>query len=271
MSTISILGCGWFGFHFANILMNDRHQVNGSTTSESKLSHLASVGIKPYRITVTPQELAIDASFFDCEILVITIPPRSNSMREYLMGINNIIHEIRQHRISKVIFISSTSVFGDVNGHVNEITPTAPTTEPGKYLVAAELLFKDDAFATTVVRFGGLVGDTRDPGKFFAGKKYIPNGQAPVNLIHQEDCSGICRSIINQNSFGHTIHACSPDHPKKQDFYTLASLRSKLLKPEFVDELNGWKIVDSINTARLLSYEFQVGDWMRWLKREAAG
>ena len=51
-------------------------------------------------------------------------------------------------------------------------------------------------FNTTVIRFGGLIGYDRMPGKFLTGKKDLPNGDAPVNLIHRDDCVQIIYQII---------------------------------------------------------------------------
>jgi hypothetical protein len=46
-------------------------------------------------------------------------------------------------------------------------------------------------FKTTVLRFGGLIGEDRNPFKFIAGRENMDNPDAPINLIHQADCIGI--------------------------------------------------------------------------------
>ena len=112
---------------------------------------------------------------------------------------------------SVIHFISSTSVYGDVCGMVDEDTLPSPETLSGEILVLAEKLFtSSNSFQTTVIRFGGLVGPGRDPGRFFAGKENISNGLAPVNLIHLDDCIGIGKEIIRKNFFPYTS---MPVHP----------------------------------------------------------
>jgi len=136
-----------------------------------------------------------------------------------------------------------------------------PDTESGKILLEAErLLQSQTSFKTTILRFGGLVGPGRHPGRFFAGKKDIPNGRAPVNLIHLNDCIGIGLAVIEQNTFGHLFNAVSPAHPQKADFYTNAALQGGLPAPEFLDELSNWKIVNSAELP-VLGYEFKVKNW----------
>jgi nucleoside-diphosphate-sugar epimerase len=109
-------------------------------------------------------------------------------------------------KLQKVIFISSTGVYADLNMEVNELTDPQPDTVSGKILYEAEELFRQQIkFKTTIIRFGGLIGLGREPGRFFAGKKDIPNGLAPVNLIELNDCIGITEAILNKNAFGYTF------------------------------------------------------------------
>jgi nucleoside-diphosphate-sugar epimerase len=128
-------------------------------------------------------------------------------------------------------------------------------------LKAEQLLQQQDLLKTTIIRFGGLVGPGRHPGRFFAGKKDIPNGRAPVNLVHLDDCIGISLAVIQQYAFGYLFNACSPHHPQKTDFYLQASSQAGLAAPEFRDELIKWKVVDSINLSSILDYQFAVNHW----------
>ncbi|MEP6737061.1 MAG: SDR family oxidoreductase [Chryseolinea sp.] len=260
--TISILGCGWFGLPFGQRLVTLGYTVKGSTTSKDKLSLLHKSGITPFLLNLSPAAFGeIDKTFFDCDILLIAIPPklRSSSQADYLDGIGKAIHYINEHSVRNVMFVSSTSVFGDENRNVNENDTTTPDTDSGKVLVIAEQLLRAQTnFTTTVVRFAGLIGPGRNPGRFFAGKTNIPNGRAPVNLIHLDDCCGVCVTIIQSMVLGHVIHACSPHHPQKQEYYTRASKQSGLPEPQFVDELMHWKIIETTNSDKLLSYQYRI-------------
>jgi nucleoside-diphosphate-sugar epimerase len=266
--TVSILGCGWYGLALAKTLVANGTKVNGSTTSVGKLETLAAVGIKPFLIDLSADDAAYNSEFFTCDVLVIAIPPKSRAGEgaEYVPKLQRIINAINQNQIQKVILISSTGVYADLNKEVNELTDPQPNTLSGKILYEAEGLFRQQTkFKTTIIRFGGLIGSGREPGTFFAGKMYIPNGLAPVNLIELNDCIGVTEAILNKSAFGYIFNACSPHHPPKYEFYTKATAKAGLEQPEFVSELNEWKIVNSINVDSLLGYQYKIDNWYSWL------
>ena len=260
---ISILGCGWYGKALATALLKKGVIVKGSTTLPGKLEDLRAIGVQQYIIKFGPGTEVIDPDFFECDILVISIPPKlkSGSGQSYLSKIQRIIKTCVQYEVNKVIYISSTGVYGDHNSEVNELTDPNPDIESERILFDAEkLIQKEQSFKTTIIRFGGLIGPGRHPGRFFAGKTNIPNGMAPVNLIHLQDCARITMAVIEQSAFGYLFNAVSPDHPAKADYYREMSLRANLQAPGFVNELKNWKVVNSINLARILKYVFVVDD-----------
>ena len=267
--TVSILGCGWYGLALAKALVADGIAVNGSTTSPEKLDVLNAAGIEPYLIDLSAEPSTYKPDFFDCDTLVIAIPPkaRSGAGAAYVPKLQRVIGAIIQHSIQKVILISSTGVYADLNKEVNENDDTATDTPSGLILAEAEQLFKHQtAFKTTIIRFGGLIGPGREPGRFFAGKTDIPNGLAPVNMIHQNDCIGITRAVLDKDTFGYTFNACTPHHPAKFAFYTQAAAKAGLEKPEFISELKEWKIINSVNVPQILGYGYQIKNWYDWFR-----
>jgi len=258
---ISILGCGWYGLELAKEFIKNYYTVKGSTTTPEKLNSLQQLGIIPYLINLSEEEDQLNTDFFKCDLLIISIPPKRSSLEQhtFLSKIEKISKAAISENITNIIFISATSVYGDYNEKVNELTTPNPETESGKAILSAESLLKSiPEFTTTILRFGGLIGPNRDPGRFFAGKSAIPNGKAPVNLIHLSDCIGLTLSIIEKQTFGYTYNACATDHPTRSVFYTAASLKSGFEKPQFNDELLNWKSVHSIYIAEKLGYEFKV-------------
>ena len=256
---ISVLGCGWYGLELAKKLIEKDYTVSGSSTSTDKLTLLKQFNINPFLVNFEKEQETYERDFFSCDVLLICIPPKRSTGEQdsYTDKIRRIAEIADQSGVRQVIFISSTSVYGDHNDDVTEETDTSADTASGKAITSAESLLQNcTGFTTTVIRFGGLIGPGRDPGRFFAGKREIPNGQAPVNLIHLADCIGITLSILENKAFGYIFNACAPSHPSRQDFYTRASIASGLAKPDFMDELLNWKRITSINTDRLLNYQF---------------
>ncbi|MEH3115485.1 NAD(P)-binding domain-containing protein [Pedobacter terrae] len=260
VQTVSILGCGWFGMALAKKLIKLNYTVKGSTTSQEKLAILQAEHIQPFLVNFTAESIVADATFFEADVLFICIPPKrnSNELLDYPKKINSIL-AAAENRSKQVVLISSTSVYADENKTVNENGETAPDTDSGKVVLAAEISFKERLPVNcTIIRFAGLIGPDRNPGRFFAGKSNIPNGLAPVNLIHQTDAVGIAVKLLEKQAFGKTYHACSPNHPAKMDFYVEAAKTSGLAVPEFIKEKKNWKIVESLNVPEFLGYEFEV-------------
>ena len=261
---VSILGCGWYGKALAKEFIKKVISVNGSATSLEKLGTLKDIGINPFIVQINADQINYDADFFKCDVLIISIPPglKKGEGSAYLPKIKHIIRDIPENNIQKVIYISSTGVYGDHNKKVTENDGPNPDTESGKILLEAENLFRNESdFKTTTIRFGGLVGPGRHPGRFFAGKKDIPNGLAPVNMIHLDDCVGIASTIIENDAFGYLFNACSPDHPAKEEFYADAAIKGGFEAPKFLHELNTWKIVESLNIKPILNYTFKIQNW----------
>ncbi|MET4083720.1 nucleoside-diphosphate-sugar epimerase [Pedobacter sp. UYP30] len=254
---ISILGCGWFGFAFAKELIKRGYSVKGSTTSEEKLATLAAVGIAPFLIDFSGGSQHNNQRFFEADVLFICIPPKRKSLElgDYPKKIESIIQSTKE--AVKIVLISSTSIYGDHNITVDEDSEPNPETESGKMVLEAENILKSLCpNKSTIIRFAGLIGPERNPGRFFAGKTDVPNGLAPVNMIHQNDAIGVACAIIEKDAFGKIYNACAPNHPTKIDFYRDAALKSGLQPPTFILEKIAFKIVESKNVPNYLNYNF---------------
>jgi nucleoside-diphosphate-sugar epimerase len=266
MKQISILGCGWLGLPLAKSLLEKRFSVKGSTTSFEKISALESNGIQPFQIELSETEIKgeIDSFLANSEILIIDIPPklRGVSSENFVKKIENLIPFIVKAKVEKVIFISSTSVYCDAPStalRVTESTKPNPETESGKQLFATEnLLQSNENFKTTVVRFGGLIGEDRHPIHFLAGRKNIENPEAPINLIHQEDCIGIIEAIVKQECWNETFNAVAPFHPSRTAYYTQKALEQNLPLPEFDQtKISIGKTILSDKLGNTLDYKFK--------------
>jgi len=238
MRQISILGCGWLGLPLAKSLIEKGYYVNGSTTSVDKILVLKNSGITPFQISLGEDEIKgeIDLFLANSEILIIDIPPklRGDSKENFVEKIQTLVSFIEKSSIEKVLFVSSTSVYSDDNSTITEASEPRPDSENGKQLLASERLLQSNTnFKTTLVRFGGLIGDDRHPIKFLAGRKNIENPDAPINMIHQEDCIGIIEKIIQTNSWNETFNAVAPFHPYRKDYYTQKAIEWNLPLPEF--------------------------------------
>lgn len=269
---ISILGCGWLGLPLAKSLLSKGYEVKGSTTSESKLEVLKNAGILPFQIQLEEHQIigTIEDFLKETDVLVIDIPPglrretsTSNEMT-FVNKVKTLIPFIEKSGIQKVIFVSSTSVYGDGFPivEITESTQPNPDTESGKQLVIAETLLQSNPhFKTTVIRFGGLLGDDRHPIKFLAGRTNVENPDAPVNMIQREDCIGIIEEILKQvqhDNWGETFNAVAPQHPTRKEYYHKKAQLLNLPLPTFAEDSESkGKIISSKKVETILGYSFQ--------------
>ena len=262
MQSISILGCGWLGLPLAQHLIQKSFEIRGSTTSPSRIPELEAAGIEAFVISLSPNSISGDYDTFlqKSRILIIDIPPklRGDNSESFFEKIKTFVQKgVLNAEIENVLFISSTSVYGDDAVIVTEETVEKPTTQSGTELLETEqYLQKQTAFKTTILRFGGLIGETRNPAKSLSGKKNIANPEAPINLIHQEDCIAVITAIIEQNFWGEKLNAVAPYHPTRADYYTSKAKALGLPLPEFEESNVSGKIIDSSKLMEKFEYQF---------------
>lgn len=237
---ISILGCGWLGFPLAQQFISKGYEVKGSTTSIIKHRKLKAENIQPYIVELHENEIVGDFEHFleGSELLIINFPPklRGDEPESLVKKIENCLPFIEKSTVKKVIFVSSTAVFPDSfpMKTIYEDTPPQPNDERGKQLLETENRLRyNTQFETTILRFGGLFGENRHPVNHIAGRKNIDNPEAPVNLIHQQDCINLIFHIIDTKLWGKTLNAVYPKHPKRNEYYPQKAADLGLELPEF--------------------------------------
>ncbi len=252
-NTIGILGCGWLGLPLAVSFVADGYDINGSTTSEEKLDELQSKRINPFLIRLS--EDGIDGSIAQflsgITVLVINVPPklRGSNPENYVQKIKLLHQAILKSNVKRILFISSTSVYGKIKGEVTEATIPKPVTDSGKQLLECEALFRNDhKLQTTIIRFGGLIGKDRHPVNFLSGKIGLSNGSAPINLIHQVDCIRIIKSVVEQGWWNELFNAVYPYHPTKREYYTAISLQKNIPAPNYNEDI-------TLHENRIKSYQ----------------
>lgn len=248
---IGIIGCGWLGLPLAQHFVKNGFVVKGTTTSEDKLKNLIKEGIDAYYLSISEREIkgAIIAFLDQVHTLIINVPPklRGENKENYVVKMELLHKEIQKSSIKNVIFVSSTSVYGNFIGHVTESTEPQPDTASGKQMLQAEAIFKNDAkLATTIIRFGGLISEDRHPVTMLSKRTGLKNGHHAVNLIHRNDCIRIISAVIKEAWWNEIIHGVYPEHPSKKTYYTAEALKRGLKAPNYDNNfaING-KIIQS--------------------------
>ena len=259
---ILIIGSGWLGLPLAKSLINQGHQVTATTTTIEKVSNK----ILPIIYFSTDSDANLTSIDDDFDVMIITIAPQRKSPEEYLPQLQ-MLHELAiRRKISKVLFTSSTSVWGNIDGIITEKTTMKPVSESAKAMVSFEAMaLKTSEYKATIIKLAGLISGERHPGRFLAGKTAVDNPKAPVNLIAKEDVIGLISHIINQQQWQQSFIACAPSHPSRDEFYTKAAQQLKLTPPLFSNNNQPSKQIDGQATARHLNYQYEFPDLLAWL------
>ena len=200
MARILIVGTGDIGGHLAEQLVSGGHEVWGMRRSDKPLADgiellIADVADRD-TIPTLPESL-------DIVVYSIASPVFSKDGYHdyYVKGLKNILRRLKGQSPKRVIFVSSSSVYHQMNGEwVDELSETAPTSFAGKEMLLAEQTLLESSFPGTVVRFTGIYGPgrTRMIEQAKHGGYCDPEPPVWTNRIHRDDCLGVLNLIINR-------------------------------------------------------------------------
>ncbi|WP_287962452.1 NAD-dependent epimerase/dehydratase family protein, partial [Alcanivorax sp.] len=188
---------GDLGSGVAKQLIVDGHRISAIRRGEQ-----APGGVELYS-----QDLTVGVAMLPpdpVDLLVIIMTPSEYSEEGYLQAYVRaplmLLDALEgQQPLPPVVFVSSSAVFGDVEGVVNELTPPRPSRYNGKVLLAAEEEISTRSLST-VVRFTGIYGPGRyrqidKAARLARGEESLPAPQW-TNRIHRDDCVGLLRSVV---------------------------------------------------------------------------
>lgn len=223
---LSILGCGWLGLPLAKHFIEQGWSIKGSTTSLEKLKVLEDEGISTFQIILN--EDRIEGDFFnflaDSNILIICVPPglRRHPNSDFVAKLKRVTEAVSESGINKIVYVSSTGVFQDHESlptYTEHYQFTAAEVENSQLVRAEQLLLNLKTLQTSVIRFGGLLGEDRHPVNYLSDRSDIKNPDAPVNLIHLENCMLLISEIIRQQKLGMVFHGVEEVQLSKQEYY----------------------------------------------------
>lgn len=268
MKKVAIIGLGWLGMPLAQSLSRRGIDVVGSKTTPDGVDAARMSGINCYPLVLTPELICEPddlAQLMAVDALVITFPASRTTAGgdHYFQAVQQVVDSALAFGVPRIIFTSSTSVYGETRGRIKESSPLQPVTVAGKTLMALEQwLHQLPHTSVDILRLAGLVGTDRHPGRFLAGKTGVKGGSQGVNLVHQEDVIAAIELLLNRPKGGHLYNLCAPIHPRKRDFYPACARALQLTPPEFaVEEQEGAnREIDGSKICSELGFEYLYPD-----------
>ena len=171
------------------------HRVHVTTRSSTQASEFAGRGYIPHVLDVTDVDAWLELPVTDTVLYCVGYDRHSNKSREAVSTRTECVNFLaaRPTIVDRVIYISSTGVYGVVDGEwVDESTPCDPTSDGGKHCLAAEQMLRSDSVMGdrhVVLRLAGIYGPGRVPmlGHLEQGKPLPMDPNGYLNLIHVND------------------------------------------------------------------------------------
>ena len=256
---ISVLGGGWLGLPLAQYLQARGYELCVSRTSAAGASEVSRLGLNAFAIELAAATALPDSAFWHAPTLLITVPPQPGKPEdEQLAQFGRLIERARASGVRQVLYISSTSVYSDNEQLATEDVAPTPTKPGGMVVYQLEqLLQREPAFCTTVLRFGGLIGYDRLPDNAAAIERRRRAIDTPMNVIHRDDCVRIIYEIVRQQAWGEVFNACADAHPTRRAYYAAAARARDFTLPDMGPvQTQPHKMVSSEKLKARLNYQF---------------
>lgn len=232
MGNICIISLGWLGLALHQKLTHQGFDVVGSFLNSPK-------NVKgEFQFDINSR--VIPEVIKESELIILCLPP--SCIKDEAIFIDFLTLISTKH----LIFISSTSVYGD-QGIVDETTTPTPENQNGKRLLKWEKLIIKSFKKYHIIRSAGQYGQNRHPANFLSGKVGVTGKDSPVNLISQFDLIKITAETLNLSE-SLIINAVNTDHPTKVEFYTKICNQRNLKPPIFISEGQKSKTVKTIHS-----------------------
>jgi len=233
MSRVCIIGMGWLGVQVAQKLKAEGHEVLGTVSSSQKQQDLIKEFDSVITFDINDYAKSDLFQFQNIDYYILTIPPSSSD--NYSDNMRQLIAKLLSSTPkAKLIYTSSSSVYGSQASTVSEESETQPETNNGLEIVKIEQhLINQFENRSIILRLGGLVGKDRHPVKYLSGRSDLKKGNAPVNLVHADDICDLVAYLFKEAINSGVYNVCSPDHPTKKEYYSWAAKQLNLPLPNF--------------------------------------
>ena len=235
-----IFGCGYLGERVARRWLDLQSTVHVVTRSSARASELQKAGFEAHVADVTQGKSLEDLP--EVETIFYAVAPgrpaRSTPQELFVGGLNNVLRRMRG-KAQRIIFISTTGVYGGTQGAwVDETTKPDPQRPAAIAAREAETVLDERA---TVLRLAGLYGPGRIPDLELlrVGDPIPAPNEGWLNLIHVEDAAEIVVAAASRkpsDEDGPDLFCVSDGHPvQRGEYYREVALRIGAPEPRFSD------------------------------------
>lgn len=237
-----IVGCGYLGQRVARLWHAGGEQIYVVTRSHQRAGRFQTMGWTPLIGDVTrPATLGDRLPDVDAVLFAVGRDRRSNQTFEqvYEGGVKCVSDRLPD-TVRRFIYISTTGVYGQAEGVVNEQTVCAPTRDGARASLNAERWLQKSRWASALIalRLAGIYGPDRLPlgDRISKGEPLPTDPDHLLNLIHVNDAAAVAAEagcswappVICNVSDGHPV--------ARRDFYREVARRLNGPEPRFTPD-----------------------------------
>lgn len=260
-SKLTLLGCGHLVAPLVESL-SKTHSVIAITSSDRKKAALEELGAKHFAVALPAERHLLPQIIAGSDYLLISLPPGLRRDPNQVSILEGLTPFLPQQISTRVIFISSLSVYG-AQGVCHEEHLPRPQSAGGKLLVQVESEMRAKyGELLTILRPAGLIDHDRHPAKYLSGKE-LSDSHERIHLIQESDVRAvILRVLENAQSAPLLMNLVHPSRQTKAQYYSEYCQQHQLAPPIVSPSLEHLKFSRDISSVVLSKFwpEFNYRD-----------
>jgi nucleoside-diphosphate-sugar epimerase len=227
--TLLIVGCGDVGLRVVALLQK-RWRLLALTSSPDRMALLRSVGALPLLGDLDDAPSLVRLAGLADAVLHLAPPPNRGTSDSRSAGLLRVL--LRQRRLRRIVYASTTGVYGDCAGaRIDETRPVAPGSDRARRRLDAERRMRSFALATgarlTILRVPGIYAGDRAGGareRLLRGTPVIDDAaDVYTNHIHADDLARACVAALHRGLPQRVVHASDDTELKMGAYFDLAA------------------------------------------------
>jgi nucleoside-diphosphate-sugar epimerase len=255
LDNVLIIGCGDIGRRVAALARSEGATVTALVRSAEKGELLHTLGIGTVPGNLDDQDTLGSLPTRGSTVFYFAPPPGGGitdpRMRAFCAAV------IPGNEPRKVVYISTTGVYGDCGGEVvTEETPVNPQTARARRRLDAETTLRawgeEHNVAVIILRVTGIYGPGRLPVRHIAeGQPVLRPEEAPLtNRIHTDDLARICIAAAVRGEAGEIFNVSDGQAGTMTDYFNAVADAAGLPRPRQVTMAEAHQVMSPL----MLSY-----------------
>lgn len=236
-----VAGCGYTGLRLARRLVDENHEVVGTTRDPGRTEEIAASGARPLvieaddpRSTLALEEVAPDVCFF-------LIPPAPLDRDPDAGRLARVVRALHRAPLECFIYASSTGVYGDRGADpIDESVLPRPESDRARARLASERRLLELGWRydcrPRIGRIGGIYGPGRTLGIRSGRYHLIAGHEGWSSRIHVDDLVTALIAVWQRGMNGRLYNLCDDEPHPSSEFARLAARLLDIDLPEITEE-----------------------------------